>query len=71
MLIFIDESGDAGFRIQKGSSAHFVISLVIFDDELDAEETALKIKRLKKSYFTPFPYEWFSNIIVALLVMPK
>ncbi len=33
----------------KGSSKHFVIACVIFDDNLDAEETALKIKRLRRS----------------------
>lgn len=49
MLIFIDDSGDPGFKVEKGSSAVFIIALVIFDDPLDAEETALKIKRLKQS----------------------
>lgn len=44
MIIFIDESGDAGFKIQKGSSEFFVIALVIFDDESEAEKTAEKIK---------------------------
>jgi len=48
MIVFIDESGDPGFKIIKGSSTHFVIALVIFDEELEAEETALKIKKLKK-----------------------
>jgi len=49
LIIFIDDSGDPGFKIGKGSSEVFVIALVIFDDPLDAEETALKIKRLKRS----------------------
>jgi len=49
MLIFIDDSGDPGFKVGKGSSEVFVIALVIFDDPLDAEETALKIKRLRQS----------------------
>ena len=49
MLVFIDDSGDAGFKLEKGSSKHFVIACVIFDDNLDAEETALKIKRLRRS----------------------
>lgn len=49
MLVFIDDSGDAGFKLDKGSSNHFVIACVIFDDNLDAEETALKIKRLRRS----------------------
>jgi hypothetical protein len=49
MFVFIDDSGDAGFKLNKGSSKHFVIACVIFDDNLDAEETALKIKRLRRS----------------------
>jgi hypothetical protein len=49
MLIFIDDSGDPGFKFDKGSSTHFVIACVIFDDNLDAEETALKIKRFRRS----------------------
>lgn len=49
MLVFIDDSGDPGFKLDKGSSTHFVIACVIFDDNLDAEETALKIKRLRRT----------------------
>ncbi len=49
MIIFIDESGDPGFKTSKGSSPSFVISLIIFEDEIDAEETALKIKKLKRA----------------------
>ena len=49
MLVFIDDSGDAGFKLDKGSSKHFVIACVIFDDNLDAEEAALIIKRLRRS----------------------
>jgi len=49
MVIFIDESGDPGFKITKGSTEYFVIVLVIFDDNLDAEETALRIKRYRRS----------------------
>ncbi len=38
MLVFIDDSGDAGFKLGKGSSEFFVISAVIFDDNLEAEK---------------------------------
>ena len=48
MLVFLDESGDAGFKFDSGSSSHFVIALVIFDDPLDAEETSLRIKKLRR-----------------------
>lgn len=49
MLVFIDDSGDPGFKLERGSSRFFVIACVIFDDNLDAEEAALKIKRLRRS----------------------
>lgn len=61
MIIFIDDSGDPGFKIGKGSSEVFVIALVIFDDPLDAEETALKIKRLKQSMGLHEKYEFKFN----------
>lgn len=50
MLIFIDDSGDPGFKINKGSSTHFVIAMVIFHDHLEAEKTAITIKELKREF---------------------
>ena len=32
MLVFIDESGDTGLKIEKGSSRYFVIALVSFEE---------------------------------------
>jgi len=51
MLVFIDDSGDAGFKIDKGSSGFFVISAVIFDDNLEAEKTAIAVKELRRELF--------------------
>jgi hypothetical protein len=48
-LIFIDDSGDTGFSLNKGSSKYFIIACVIFCDNLDAEETALILKKYRKS----------------------
>ena len=48
MLIFIDDSGDPGFRIEKGSSTHFVIAMVVFEDPLEAEKTSVAIKDLRR-----------------------
>jgi len=48
-LIFIDDSGCTGFKFGRGSSDYFCIAGIFFDDDLDAEETALKIKRLRRS----------------------
>ncbi len=53
MLIFIDDSGDPGFKLTAGSSSNFVISLVIFGDELEAEKAAVAIKELRRSLGFP------------------
>lgn len=57
MLVFIDESGDAGFKTKQGSSKFFVLTLVIFDDELEAEKTTKKIFDLKTKWGKPLEYE--------------
>lgn len=51
MLVFIDDSGDPGFKLGKGSSEFFIICAVIFDDYLEAEKTALAIKELRRELF--------------------
>lgn len=61
MLVFIDDSGDAGFNLEKGSSRIFVIALVIFDDELVAEEVALEIKKLRRELKFPESVEFKFN----------
>lgn len=58
MLVFIDDSGDPGFKVEKGSSSVFVISLVIFDDDLEAEKTAVEIKQLKRDLKFPDSVEF-------------
>jgi hypothetical protein len=37
MLVFIDESGDAGFKLDKGSSNVFAVAMVIFDNHEQAQ----------------------------------
>lgn len=61
MLIFIDDSGDAGFKITQGSSKTFIISCVIFDDELEAEKTAIKIKELRRKLHKSDNFEFKFN----------
>ena len=48
MLVFLDDSGDPGFKVKKGSSPCFVIALAIFEDHLEAEACALEIKKLRR-----------------------
>lgn len=44
MLVFMDESGDAGLKVVQGSSPYFVIALVVF---LDEEETTALEQRIQ------------------------
>jgi hypothetical protein len=36
MLAFIDESGDAGFKLEQGSSRFFTVALIIFEEHDEA-----------------------------------
>lgn len=47
-LIFIDDSGDPGFKLKHGSSQLFVIACIIFDSPISAEYTAANLKMLKE-----------------------
>lgn len=49
MLVFIDDSGDPSFKIDKGASKFFVICCVVFDDDLQAEKTSTAIKELRRN----------------------
>jgi len=48
MLIFIDESGDPGLKIEQGSSRFFVVALVIFSDNDEAVACDKRIQLLKR-----------------------
>jgi len=61
MLVFIDDSGDPGFKFNKGSSKVFVIACVIFDDELEAEKTAVAIKGFRRKMKFPDTMEFKFN----------
>ena len=43
MLVFIDESGDPGFKVEKGASLVFVAAMVIFNTADDAQATSSAI----------------------------
>jgi len=48
MLVFIDESGDSGLKIDKGSSRYFTIGLVVFEDNAEAMACDQRIELLKE-----------------------
>jgi hypothetical protein len=45
--IFIDDSGDPGFKFRQGSSRYFVIACVIFENNVDVEYTSASLKVYK------------------------
>lgn len=45
--IFVDDSGDPGFKLGQGSSSLFVIAAVLFLDDYAVEKASDKIKNLK------------------------
>jgi len=49
LLVFIDESGCAGFKLDKGSTPFFVVVLVIFADFNEAERTSAKIAEIRSA----------------------
>lgn len=47
MLVVIDESGDPGFKVEKGSSPIFVAAMAIFRTGEDAQATEKRIRQAK------------------------
>jgi len=48
MLVFIDESGDSGFKLDAGSSQFFTVALVVFDDNDEAIACDQRISLLRR-----------------------
>ncbi len=46
MLVFIDDSGDAGFKIAKGSSPLFVVGMVVFDNIHTAQRASARMDQI-------------------------
>lgn len=48
MLVFLDESGDPGMKLAGGSSDLFIVTLVIFNDNEEAQATDDRIRLLRR-----------------------
>jgi hypothetical protein len=48
MLVFVDESGDTGLKIDQGSSVYFTVTLVIFEENDEAQACDDRIELLKR-----------------------
>jgi len=50
MLVFIDESGDAGFKLDRGSSAVFAVAMVMFPDGSAAQSATTAIESVRREW---------------------
>lgn len=58
MLVFIDESGDTGRKVDAGSSRYFIVALVVFGDREEALTCDQRITRLRQELGLPASYEF-------------
>jgi len=58
MLVFIDESGDPGFKMSKGSSPLFVVSLVAFTDVAQSVLAQEIIERVAAAHGIPNEFKF-------------
>ena len=49
VYVFIDDSGDSGFKLDTGSTRHFVIACCVFESSESAERTANRIRSFRDS----------------------
>jgi hypothetical protein len=61
MLVFVDESGDPGMKGKAGSSAYFIISAVIFEENDAAEDCDAQIEALREQLFKGAHREFHFN----------
>ena len=58
MLVFVDESGDLGWKLDRGSTAFFTIALVLFEDGEAALACQRAIEHLQTALNLPPGYEF-------------
>ena len=79
MWVYVDESGDPGFKFDHGSTSHFVVALVIFDEPTHIERTERVIARLRERLgvketfefkFNKLKHEWREDFLKAVRYSP-
>ena len=62
MLVFLDESGDTGWKQDAGSSQYFLVSLALFENHEEADCCDKAICKLRETLNLPQDYEFhFTN----------
>ncbi|MBI4490642.1 MAG: DUF3800 domain-containing protein [Deltaproteobacteria bacterium] len=58
MLVFVDESGDAGFTGKSGQTPYFVVAVVLFEDNDQAEKADKRIDLVRHELRLPETFEF-------------
>ncbi len=53
MRVFVDESGDTGFKFEKQSSRYFAVAMVIFENEEKEAKASQRIDMLRQELQSP------------------
>jgi len=61
MLVFVDESGDAGMKLDRASSAYFVVTAVLFEDHDEALACDQRINLIRRELNLPEAVEFHFN----------
>lgn len=61
MLVFVDESGDSGLKLDCGSSKYFIITLVVFEENEEAEALDKRINLLRHEFDLYVDFEFKFN----------
>ena len=79
-LVYIDESGDAGLKVGRGSTPTLVVAAVVFECTADAEETASRIRQHREEalakgpsfqfHFTDLRRDWRVGFLEAVSGCP-
>lgn len=58
MLVFVDESGDAGMKLNEGSSEFFIVTAVMFEDHDEASRCDERIGQIRTERGLPSHFEF-------------
>lgn len=71
MLIFMDESGDTGFKFHLSSSRYFVLTVVIFENLESAEKANTAINNIRNELKLPDGFEFKFSTNTSDIVKTK
>lgn len=60
MFVYLDESGDTGFKFNQGSSRHFIVTLLLVDDPIPLH-AAVDALRVRLGFSAGNEFKWYRS----------